>query len=41
MQWQNFAPLVRESLARGESDLIICDEKQSIYRFRNADSELL
>ena len=41
MQWQNFAPLVRESLARGESDLIIGDEKQSIYRFRNADSELL
>lgn len=41
MQWQNFAPLVRESLSRDESDLIIGDEKQSIYRFRNADPELL
>ncbi len=41
MQWENFSPLVRESLGRGGSDLIIGDEKQCIYRFRNSDPDLL
>ena len=41
MQWDNFRPLVAESLARGSDSLIIGDVKQSIYRFRNSDSSLL
>ncbi|MDE6353320.1 MAG: UvrD-helicase domain-containing protein, partial [Muribaculaceae bacterium] len=41
MQWQNMMPLLVESLSKGYDDLIIGDEKQSIYRFRNAEPELL
>lgn len=40
-QYQNFDPLIRESLSKNYSNLIIGDEKQSIYRFRNSDSSLL
>lgn len=41
MQWQNISPLLHESLGRGNDNLIIGDAKQSIYRFRNADSSLI
>ncbi len=41
MQWKNLKPLVGNSLASGNDNLIIGDVKQSIYRFRNSDSELL
>jgi ATP-dependent exoDNAse (exonuclease V) beta subunit len=41
MQWENLKPLVLESLSRGNDNLIIGDEKQCIYRFRNSDPELL
>lgn len=41
LQWQNLKPLVGNSLAGGNDNLIIGDEKQAIYRFRNSDSELL
>lgn len=41
MQWQNLKPLVADSLATGCDNLIIGDEKQAIYRFRNSDSTLL
>ena len=41
MQWENLHPLLSESLSRGNGNLIIGDEKQSIYRFRNAEPELL
>lgn len=41
MQWQNLAPLLRESMSRKQDDLIIGDEKQCIYRFRNSKPELL
>lgn len=41
MQWANLRPLVAESLSRGQSDLIIGDVKQCIYRFRNSNPELL
>lgn len=40
-QYKNFKPLLKESLGEGYSNLIIGDEKQSIYRFRNSDSDLL
>ena len=41
MQWSNLLPMVQDSMAAGHDSLIIGDEKQSIYRFRNSDSELL
>ena len=41
MQWQNFRPLLKESLAHGNFNLIVGDVKQSIYRWRNSDWGLL
>lgn len=41
LQWVNMQPLVDNSLANGNDNLIIGDAKQSIYRFRNADSSLI
>lgn len=40
-QWDNMKPLLFNSCAEGSDNLIIGDEKQCIYRFRNADSTLL
>ena len=41
IQWENFLPLLRESESRGGGNLIVGDVKQSIYRFRNSDWNLL
>lgn len=41
MQWENLRPLLLESEAYGYDNLIIGDSKQSIYRFRNAEPELI
>lgn len=41
LQWGNLKPLLLESLSTGNDNLIIGDEKQCIYRFRNSDPELL
>jgi ATP-dependent exoDNAse (exonuclease V) beta subunit len=41
MQWNNFRPLVAESLAHQHANLIVGDVKQSIYRFRNSNWKLL
>lgn len=41
MQWNNFLPLIEESLAYDRANLIVGDVKQSIYRFRNSDWKLL
>lgn len=41
MQWQNFLPLVRDSLSGGNKNFIVGDVKQSIYRWRNSDWKLL
>ena len=40
MQWNNFRPLIEESLAHSRDNLIVGDVKQSIYRFRLARPEL-
>lgn len=40
-QWENFAPLLEESLSRGYLNYIVGDVKQSIYRFRGSNSSLL
>ena len=41
IQWDNFLPLLQESLARGKESLVVGDIKQSIYRFRNSDWRIL
>ena len=41
LQWDNLRPLVANCLSTGSDCLIIGDEKQAIYRFRNSDSRIL
>ena len=41
MQWDNFKTLFKESLANGNSCLLVGDVKQSIYRFRGGDWGIL
>ncbi|MCQ2096129.1 MAG: UvrD-helicase domain-containing protein [Bacteroidaceae bacterium] len=41
LQWNNFKPLLRNCLDAGHSCLIVGDVKQSIYRWRNAEWEIL
>ena len=41
LQWGNFKPLILNSIAMGGSCLIVGDVKQSIYRFRNSDWQIL
>lgn len=40
-QWDILRPLINDSLGWGHDNLIIGDEKQSIYRFRGSDSSLI
>ena len=37
IQWNNFRPLIENSMAEGNENLIVGDAKQSIYRWRNSD----
>ncbi|MBL1281111.1 MAG: UvrD-helicase domain-containing protein [Fluviicola sp.] len=39
MQWLNLVPLVEDSIANNNENLIVGDAKQSIYRFRNGVAE--
>ena len=41
MQWDNFKPMIHEGLAQGADSLIVGDVKQSIYRWRNGDWNIL
>lgn len=41
IQWQNFMPLINETLSRGNDNLVVGDVKQSIYRWRNSDWRIL
>lgn len=41
MQWDNLFPLVSDALAQGAGSLLVGDVKQSIYRWRNGNMELL
>lgn len=41
VQWDNFLPLLRNSISEGCYNLIVGDVKQSIYRWRNADWHIL
>ena len=40
-QWQNFLPLIENSLSENNTSLIVGDVKQSIYRWRNGNMKLL
>ena len=40
-QWNNFRPLIENTLSQGFDNLIVGDVKQAIYRFRGGDWSLL
>jgi ATP-dependent helicase/nuclease subunit A len=41
LQWQNFLPLVRDALDQQYPSMMVGDVKQSVYRWRGGDLELL
>ena len=41
LQWRNFYPLLKDSLSGSNNNLIVGDVKQSIYRWRGSDWEIL
>lgn len=41
IQWNNFNPLIVNSMAEGHDNLVVGDVKQSIYRWRNSDWTIL
>ena len=41
IQWENFRPLLQNSVAQGNDSLVVGDVKQSIYRWRGSDWSLL
>lgn len=41
LQWDNFQPLIANSLSNGNNCLLVGDVKQSIYRWRNSDWSIL
>ncbi len=41
IQWENFKPLIDESLSKSQKCLVVGDVKQAIYRWRNSDWNLL
>ena len=41
IQWKNFKPLIENSMAEGNDNLVVGDVKQSIYRWRNSDWTIL
>ncbi|MBN2639271.1 MAG: UvrD-helicase domain-containing protein [Bacteroidales bacterium] len=40
LQWKNLLPLLEESLANGNFNMVVGDAKQAIYRFRSGEMEL-
>ena len=41
LQWENFLPLLDEIMSKSGTTLLVGDVKQSIYRFRGGDWEIL
>lgn len=40
-QWRNFQPLLKEAIDQGQASVVVGDVKQSIYRWRGGDQQLL
>jgi ATP-dependent helicase/nuclease subunit A len=40
-QWNNFRPLIDNSISQNYDNMVVGDAKQSIYRWRNTDWEIL
>ena len=40
-QWKNFLPLLKDALDQNQSSMVVGDVKQSIYRWRGGDQQLL
>ncbi len=40
-QWNNFKPLIRNTMAQGYFNMLVGDVKQSIYRWRGGDWQIL
>ena len=41
LQWANFLPLIRNSLSDEDFSMVVGDEKQSIFRWRNSNWKLM
>ena len=41
IQWDNFRPLIANSVAQGRENLLVGDVKQSIYRWRGSDWRMM
>ncbi len=41
IQWDNFRPLIENSVAQGNENLLVGDVKQSIYRWRGSDWRMM
>lgn len=41
LQWMNFLPLIKEAVASGGKAVLVGDAKQSIYRWRNSNWQLI
>lgn len=41
LQWENFKPLIQDSIATGKFSMVVGDIKQSIYRWRGGNWRLL
>ena len=41
IQWENFKPLIINSISEGYENIVVGDIKQSIYRWRNSDWNIL
>ncbi len=41
IQWDNFRPLIENSVAQGKENLLVGDVKQSIYRWRGSDWRMM
>ena len=41
LQWSNFLPLIKNTIAQGRLNLVVGDVKQAVYRWRGGDWQIL